>query len=93
MADEINITKVRGCEEVSKPTTHIRVMADTENGPLVLKVSINATRELLAILARLPPGLGSSHQLQSTHSVYCPTFERRQPHSRRRNGNRPPGTR
>jgi hypothetical protein len=58
MADEINITKVHGCEEVSKPTTHIRVMADTENGPLVLKVSINATRELLAILARLPPGLG-----------------------------------
>ena len=40
MADEINITKVRGCEEVSKPTTHIRVMADTENSPLVLKVEV-----------------------------------------------------
>ena len=58
MADEINITKVYGCEEVSKPTTHIRMMADTENGPLVLKISVNAVRELLTDLAVLPPNLG-----------------------------------
>jgi hypothetical protein len=25
MADEISITKVHGCEEVSKPTTHLLV--------------------------------------------------------------------
>ena len=58
MADEISITKVHGCEEVSKPTTHLLVTVDTENGPLVLKVSINAARELMANLARLPPNLG-----------------------------------
>jgi hypothetical protein len=58
MADEISITKVHGCEEVSKPTTHLLVRVDTENGPLVLKVSINAARELLAKLAQLPPNLG-----------------------------------
>jgi hypothetical protein len=58
MADEISITKVHGCEEVSKPTTHLLVRVDTENGPLVLKVSINAARELMANLARLPPNLG-----------------------------------
>jgi hypothetical protein len=58
MADEISITKVHGVEEVSTPTTHLRVTVDTKNGPLVLKVSINAARELLAKLARLPPNLG-----------------------------------
>ena len=58
MTDEISITKVHGCEEVSKPTTHLLVRVDTENGPLVLRVSINAARELLAKLARLPPNLG-----------------------------------
>lgn len=58
MADEISITRVNGVEEVSNPTTHIRVTVDTANGPLVLKVSINAARELLANLAQLPPGLG-----------------------------------
>ena len=58
MADDICITKVHGVEQMSNPTMHILVRVDTENGPLVLKVSINATRELLAILARLPPGLG-----------------------------------
>jgi hypothetical protein len=58
MADEISITKVHGCEEVSKPTTHLLVRVDTENGPLVRKVSINAARELMANLARLPPNLG-----------------------------------
>jgi hypothetical protein len=58
MADEISITKVHGVEEVSTPTTHLRVTVDTKNGPLVLKVSINAARELLAKLARLPPDLG-----------------------------------
>jgi hypothetical protein len=58
MADEICITKVHGCEEVSKPTTHLRMTVDTENGPLVLKVSIKAARELMANLARLPPNLG-----------------------------------
>jgi hypothetical protein len=58
MTDEISITKVHGCEEVSKPTTHLLVRVDTENGQLVLKVSINAARELLAKLARLPPNLG-----------------------------------
>jgi len=46
MADEISITKVHGVEEVSTPTTHLRVTVDTKNGPLVLKVSINAAREL-----------------------------------------------
>ena len=58
MADEISITKIHGVEEVSTPTTHLRVTVDTKNGPLVLKVSINAARELLAKLARLPPNLG-----------------------------------
>jgi hypothetical protein len=58
MADEISITKVHGVEEVSTPTTHLRVTVDTKNGPLVLKVSINAACELLAKLARLPPNLG-----------------------------------
>jgi hypothetical protein len=58
MADEICITKVHGVEEVFNPTTHLRVTVDTENGPLVLRVSVNAARELLAKLARLPPNLG-----------------------------------
>ena len=58
MADEICITKVHGVEQVSKPTTYIRVTVDTENGPLALRISINAVRELLADLAVLPPNLG-----------------------------------
>jgi hypothetical protein len=58
MDNEINITKVHGVEGVSNPTTYIRATVDTENGPLVLKISVNAVRELLADLAVLPLSLG-----------------------------------
>jgi hypothetical protein len=54
-APSLNLSK---CHDVLPLLQQGGAQSDTKNGPLVLKVSINAARELLAKLARLPPNLG-----------------------------------